>query len=278
VVQELIAKAIDVLIIDPFVSSHQVDENANTKIDAITKKWGMVAKRANCSIVLSHHTKKVAGQKVTAELARGAVALIYAARQALVLNRMDAEDAARFGLSDEAERHRYFTVQDDKHNRAPAENADWFRLASVDLGNGGVIGGDSVGVAEPWTPPDPFDGLTGDDLLQVQMAIAEGEHREDWQSPAWVGHVVARVLGFDSNAKPDRARIRKLVATWIAEGVLIVTERDDDKRKSRKWIEVGRWQNDPSAPPRSAPPIAKGVAVVVEQGITFSAPPPPPPL
>ena len=145
IVRELIARNIDLLIIDPFVSSHQVDENANTKIDAITKRRGKVAKQANCSIILSHHTKKVAGQKVSAELARGAVALIYAARQALVLNRMDADQAAHFNIDDEAERKRYFAVQDDKHNRALAENADWFRLASVDLGNGGPMGGDSIG-------------------------------------------------------------------------------------------------------------------------------------
>jgi RecA-family ATPase len=34
---ELIAREIDVLIVDPFVSSHEVEENANSKIDKIAK-------------------------------------------------------------------------------------------------------------------------------------------------------------------------------------------------------------------------------------------------
>ena len=207
---ELIARRIDVLIIDPFVSSHEVDENANTKIDSIAKAWGRVAKAANASIVLVHHSRKLAGQKVTSEQSRGASSLIAAARIALVLNRMDEAEAERFGIEGDDERRRHFSVQDDKHNRAPPEKADWFRMASVDLGNG-----DSIGVAEPWTPTDPFGGLTGQHLYRVQMAIADGDHREDWQSPSWVGIAVAATLGLDAKAKFDRARIRKLIGTWL---------------------------------------------------------------
>ncbi len=241
---ELIARGIDVLIVDPFVSSHEVEENANSKIDKIAKAWGRVAKDASCSIVLVHHTSKAGAAEVTALSARGAVALVNACRSALVLNRMDDQEAERFAIEDDAERRRHFTVQDDKHNRAPAEKADWFRLASVDLGNG-----DSVGVVEPWSPPDPFDGLTGDHLYRVQLALVEGEHREDWQSPAWAGIVVANVLGLDPKAKADRARIRKVLSTWVEAGALRIAERDDEKRKPRKWVEVARWQNDTSTPP-----------------------------
>lgn len=55
-VAELIARKIDVLVVDPFVSSHAVSENDNGAIDAVAKEWARVAKRANCSIVLVHHT------------------------------------------------------------------------------------------------------------------------------------------------------------------------------------------------------------------------------
>lgn len=100
--------------------------------------------------MLVHHTKKLGGQKVTAEMSRGAVALINAARIALVLNRMDTEEATRFGIADDGERRRHFNVQDDKHNRAPAEDAEWYRMASVDLGNGEGIGaGDNRPNPEP---------------------------------------------------------------------------------------------------------------------------------
>lgn len=146
---ELISRAIDVLVVDPFVSSHEIEENSNTRIDKIAKAWGRVAKAANCVIILVHHTSKAGSADVTAMSARGAVALINAVRSALVINRMDDDEANRLGIPLD-ERRRYVRVQDDKHNRAPADKADWYRLASVDLCNGPLNGaGDSIAVAEP---------------------------------------------------------------------------------------------------------------------------------
>jgi hypothetical protein len=260
IVAELVMRKIDVLIIDPFVSSHEVEENANSKIDKIAKAWSRVAKAANCAIVLVHHTSKAGSGEVTALSARGAVSLVNACRSALVLNRMDAEVADRFGF-DDRERRRYFTVQDDKHNRAPAENADWYRLASVDLGNAmGERPSDSVGVAEPWNTPDPFEGLSGQHLYRVQKAIDGGEWRENWQAADWVGNVVAETLGLDPANKQHRARILQMVKTWVREGALIVVERLDAKRMTRKFVEVGKWQNDTSATP-SVSGAGRGVAV-----------------
>ncbi len=259
---ELIARGIDVLIVDPFVSSHEVEENANSKIDKIAKAWGRVAKAANCSIVLVHHTSKAGAGEVTALSARGAVALINACRSTLVLNRMDPDQGARLGIVDDAERRRFFSVADDKHNRAPAEKADWYRLASVDLGNGAIGPGDSVGVAEPWTPPDPFEGLTGSHLYRVQKAISEGEWREDHRASAWAGKSIADTLGLDIDDRGNKLRILSLLKTWLAEGALIVTERKDANRQLKRFVEVGRWQNDESATVNSTVAVR---TVAVEQ-------------
>lgn len=119
ITEELIDRKIDVLIVDPFVSSHEIDENDNSKVDSIAKAWGRVANAANCSIVLVHHTSKAGAGEVTVMSGRGAVSLTSACRCALVFNRMDDVTAASLGF-DNAERRRYFTVSDDKHNRAPA--------------------------------------------------------------------------------------------------------------------------------------------------------------
>lgn len=40
---------------DPFVSSHEVDENANVLIDKIVKRWKRLAHETRCAIVLVHH-------------------------------------------------------------------------------------------------------------------------------------------------------------------------------------------------------------------------------
>jgi hypothetical protein len=224
-----------------------------------------------------HHSRKLGGEKVSAESARGGSSLIAAARVTLVLNRMDPREAETFGIVDEAERRRLFTVQDDKSNRAPAAEAEWFRIASQDVGNStgpddpyGEYG-DNVGVVIRWTPPDAFDGLTTDHLLRVQHRVAEGSWKESVQANDWVGHAVADALGLDAGKaeKSDRKRIGRLVKTWIANGALVVVSRRDPvKREDKPYVEVGQWADQASAP------LAQGGAVKVGQGGAPQAPRP----
>lgn len=234
---EIIKRGIDVLVIDPFVSSHAIEENANSLIDKVAKAWARVAHDANCVVVLVHHTSKQGAGNVTAHSSRGAVALTDATRSALVLNRMEEKKAQELGF-DDSERKRYFSVGDDKHNRAPAEKADWFYLASVSLGNG-PNGGDSVGVAVPAKLPDPFEDITVDHLRAVQSKVAEGDWRENSQATDWVGKAVAEAVGLDLSKVSDKARIKSLLRTWISNGALRVVERKDHRSEVRKFVEVG---------------------------------------
>ena len=237
---EIERRRIDVLIVDPFVSSHEVEENANSKIDKIAKAWGRVAKAANCVTVLVHHTSKAGSADVTAMSARGAVALINAARSTLVLNRMSDEQAQELGITPE-QRGRYVSVADDKHNRAPAEKADWYELIGVDLGNGvNHHPGDSIAVAVPWTLPDPFDEVTVEHLEQVKRVIDGGEWRENMQSGQWAGHAVAQVLGLNADNKTDQGWIKSILRQWITNGALKVERRKDGSRHDRPFIVVGR--------------------------------------
>lgn len=57
-------KKIDVLVIDPFVSSHEANENDNGEIDRVAKQWCRVAQEANCSVILCHHTSKAGSAEV----------------------------------------------------------------------------------------------------------------------------------------------------------------------------------------------------------------------
>jgi RecA-family ATPase len=83
-----VERKIDVLTIDPFVSSHEVSENDNRAIDAVVKAWGRLADECNCSINLVHHVRKGNGTEANADSARGAKALVDAARSVIVFNRM----------------------------------------------------------------------------------------------------------------------------------------------------------------------------------------------
>src|SRR5262249_50865260 len=57
-VREIKGRGIDVIGVDPFVSSHKVTENDNNAIDAVVKEWGNVVEEGNCAGRLSHHIRK----------------------------------------------------------------------------------------------------------------------------------------------------------------------------------------------------------------------------
>ena len=59
----LIDGKFDVLILDPFVSTHRVSENDNMAIDAVAKTFGRIAENANCAIELIHHVRKTNGER-----------------------------------------------------------------------------------------------------------------------------------------------------------------------------------------------------------------------
>ncbi|MEG8224037.1 AAA family ATPase, partial [Sphingomonas sp. HH69] len=72
IIHELMDRKIDVLILDPFVSSHAVSENDNRAMDMVAKQWARIADICDCSINLVHHVRKQNGTEATADSARGA--------------------------------------------------------------------------------------------------------------------------------------------------------------------------------------------------------------
>lgn len=247
---EMKARGIDYLHVDPFVSSHAANESDNMEIDAIAKEWAMVAKNAGAGIGLAHHVSKAGAAEVTALSGRGAVALINACRSVLTINRMGEQEAQRYGIEEER-RRRFFRVYDDKNNRAPPSDAsDWYTMLSVTLGNGDVDEGDNMGVVVPWSPPDAFDGVTADHLLQIQKMVDGADYRENSQASEWVGKAVAQVLGLsvDKDAKADRSKINSLLRQWFTSGALVSVKRKDGGRDLRPYVEVGLWADQGVAP------------------------------
>jgi hypothetical protein len=249
----ILKHGIDCIIIDPFVSSHRVNENDNNKIDAVAKRWARVAVATGCAIVLVHHSRKLSGEAVTADSARGAGALNNAARITLVLNRMTPEEADMFGL-DAAAHRSYFSVGDDKHNLTPADAADWFQLVSVDLGNGNdVHDADSVGVVVPWRPPELMQGVSSDHLFAIQRALNGGDYFKDGQAKSWAGDVVAKVLKIDATEPNSKKRIKKLLEKWISNGALKIEMKENNQRKQQAAVVAGRWVYDPATAHLVAP-------------------------
>ncbi len=239
-VTEIVGKAIDVIIVDPFISSHEVPENDNGGIDKIVKAWGRVAGNGNCAVELIHHTKKMGGEAMSEESFRGAKSFVDGLRSGRVLHRMSEADAGTMGVAQE--RKRYFYTMPEKQSLAPpAEERAWFRLASVEIGNG-----DNVGAVEAWQPPNPFDDVSADDLAKVQDLLRPGTYRQSDQADDWGGYAVATVLGLDAGSglkaaqrnaaqKAARGKIKHLLRTWEMNGAISVEVLPDSKRMPRAF-------------------------------------------
>jgi hypothetical protein len=238
----ILGNMIDVVVIDPFVSCHAVNENDNGAINAVATAWAQIADSTGTAVELVHHSRKTGGQEVTAEDARGAASLVYKARAARVLNAMTKDEADRAGVE---MRGTYFRVDRGKGNLAPpsSDASTWFHLASVDLGNGGpgkLNCGDSVGVVEAWQWPDAFAGIEVRDLTAAQVEVmAGGPWRQSPQSPQWIGYPIAKALRLDPDSKADRQRIGTLLKTWTANGMFVIVDGLDEGRRARPFIEVG---------------------------------------
>lgn len=244
-IAELLERRIDMLDVDPFVSSHSVDENSNQAIDAVTKEWVRIAQEANCAINLAHHVSKGDGE-MTAQRARGAGALVNAARSVLVFQRMSKEDAETMRVAT-CDRRKYFSVYDDKNNKAPAAaQAEWYEFVGIGLGNGDDTGPeDNIGALRRWSPPDVMGGVTPYQLLKIQELINDQpmKARKHSSSTKWVGKIVAYVLDRNLDDPSEVTAIKRMVGIWIATGALKTVEKMDEKREPREFVEVGTWAN-----------------------------------
>jgi len=242
----LIAGKFDVLIVDPFVSAHRVSENDNNAIDTVVKMFAHIAGSTGSASELVHHSRKTNGAEITAEDSRGGSATVAATRSTRVLNRMNPETAEKLGVDDKT-RRRIFRLDDDKQNLAPPQDARWFQIVSVGLGNGS--GGDTpdqdyVGVVDRWALPNPLDGVSVAHLRAVQAKVAAGRYRESSQAKNWVGTAVAEVLGLNLNDKAAKAKVKGLLKTWIKSRMFKVVSGTDEKRTPRPFVEVDLPAND----------------------------------
>jgi len=243
--QHIRDRGIDAIVVDPFVSSHDLPESDNGMIDRLAKRWAQLAMRCKVAVGLVHHTRKGApGAEHDAESARGASALIAAARVVRVLNPMTKDEAARANIREEL-RRLFFRASRDKQNLAPPDaDKNWYRMVGVNLGNGtppAHADADEVGVATRWEWPEAASLVPPGALTACQAAIAAGEYGAAAQSPDWVGNIVASVLGLSLNDAAGKAQVKRLLTMWEASGALY---REDvysrAGRRVRPVMRVGR--------------------------------------
>jgi hypothetical protein len=250
-------EGVGLLFVDPFVETHQCDENDNVQINAVGAIWREIAKRTNCAIVLVHHTAKPpfaapdawVGQQTAA---RGASSFGGVCRVVVTLSNMSKRDVDELGL-DDGERRRWARLDDAKANLSlVGDEAKWFRRESVTIANG-----DEVGVLAPGDPKPPE---IGDIDKGVEAAIV-AEIGRAWradepygvrpQSNRYWAEALPQALGH-----PARV-VRDIVEALLAQGVIEKTIYDTrNKTKGLRVVPL----DERRAPPPGKPPSPEGDA------------------
>jgi len=236
VIQTIRANRIDVLIVDPFVSTHHVNENDNGAIDAVVRQFAYIADKTDAAIGLVHHSRKLSqyDEEVTVDAARGASSLLSAVRVARALNPMTTSEAGKAGLDAP---DGYFRETMGKANMsAAASRSKWFKMESVDLGNGVLpFGGDSVGVVTRWEWPANDEAIDPGTAEKVKSALAGGPWGADSQASDWAGTPVAQALGWD--AVKDKKKLKLLLDSLVRARELRIVRHRHPGRKERPYIE-----------------------------------------
>lgn len=245
---------IDVLIVDPFVSTHMVPENDNMMMEVVARQFAEIADRTGCAIELVHHTRK-SREEPSADDARGASAMVNRARAVRVLSRMSAGDAKKAGIEDDQRRH-FVRIDGAKQNLAPPASARWFQFVGVDLENGGLGPGDNVAVPAVWEFPEIKAEVVGPaELAKVREALGSHEWRESSQANDWIGKPIATALGLDLTSKADEQKVKTLQRQLTQDGWLEAFRKDDKDRQARPFVRIG--PNWPGATP-ATPEVEQG--------------------
>lgn len=230
----IVRRKIDAVILDPFVKSHGVPENDNGAIDQVAAILAQIAIDHDCAVDAPHHTNKLVAEPGNANSARGASSFKDGGRLAYTLLPMTSEEAQAFGIPEE-ERRQLVPIDSAKVNLVPASaSAMWFRLVSVQIGNATpeYPSGDSLQVAEPWTPPDFWRDLSPSlcckIIDEIDAGLPEGER--------YSGAPAARARGawnvvLRHASSLTQKQARNVIKTWLKTGVFEEREYHSEARR-----------------------------------------------
>lgn len=150
------AKGIGLFIVDPFSETHEGDENDNVEMRQVAAWFREIAQRANCAVILVHHTRKLPagssdGHIGNMDSGRGASSVNGVARVVQTLYGMSEKDAKRHGVPS-TQRHLYVRLDDAKATLSLSHGlAQWFRRETVQVPTSAPGVTEAVGVLVPAT-------------------------------------------------------------------------------------------------------------------------------
>lgn len=138
------AHDVGLLIVDPLVKIHAVDESDNVQMDVVMETLTDIAYKANVAVLALHHTTKSTDKQENRvgnmDIGRGASAVVNAARIAFTLLTASQQDCEEYGFSDD-QRHSWARLDDAKMNMSLASNkAVWFHKEGLKIPSNDVVG------------------------------------------------------------------------------------------------------------------------------------------
>jgi hypothetical protein len=234
--------AIDVVIFDPLVATHGLQENDNVNLAKLVRALDhKIAKPCNCAIEIIHHTRKpgVAQDSLTADDIRGAGGIVYSTRSGRLLIPMSAQEAGKHGIPGD-ERYSYFRLERAKANMARRGTICWLHLIERPVQNGpNGSYGDVVTIPTMWTPTDLGNAVTDTVAAAIREEIGRGEWRRDQRAANWAGKLIGRRLNLDMETNEGKNQAKQVLSALTKKGVLKVVDRTDDQRKFREFVVPG---------------------------------------
>jgi hypothetical protein len=247
-IAEIKANNIGVIIVDPFVNSHELNENDNKDANFAMTEYARIANETGCLIILVHHVRKGGSGGSDVDDVRGAGAMTDAARGGVyTLVTMTEDEGKKLFGEEQAERHKlFFRVAEVKVNAAPPTlKTTWYELVEVPLGNksDAYPNGDKVQAVQLWQAPALFDGLNAAEIKSIFDKIdnarsTEGEapYSADQRSKErWIGKLIMA----ETNGEIGQLRAKGIVAKWLNSGALKEFDYKDDSGRWKKGVGVG---------------------------------------
>lgn len=187
---------VGLLILDPLVNVHKCDESDNVQMNFVMDVLTDIARYANVSVLALHHTSKTNSRQEdrigNMDIARGASAVVNAARIAFTLLNASNQDCEDYGFGSD-ERHMWVRMDDAKMNMSLADgNATWFRKDGIRIPSN-----DLVGVLRYMTPQRSHDhikvriGLVLIEFMETNgtgsMSMSQATSILRIQEPLWAG-------------------------------------------------------------------------------------------
>lgn len=232
---------IRVLIADPFVRTHEVSENDNMQIDKVVWCFQRIADKTGCAICLVHHTSKGAYTPGEMDKARGASALVSAARIAHTVSTMSVAEAQHFAIT-AARRPWYMRLDNAKSNlKAPMDKADWYEKVSILLANGDSVGTIKRSVLVDISAQKEEESLAAEALdlarcLSEFMKVGEVLKVTDLYDQVITSPKYAHVFGGITSKDRGKQKLTKLLKAGAAYGGKVFDYLFDPEARSKHWV------------------------------------------